>query len=60
MQAYKLPATLNESIYFDYVPVPTFAGHLNRHPFRVVITSSNDNPHFVLLDSKFSKSYLPQ
>jgi hypothetical protein len=50
----------NESIYFDYAPVPTFAGHINRHPFRLIITSSNDNQHIVYLDSKFSKSYKPQ
>jgi hypothetical protein len=48
---------LNESIYFDYAPPPTFAGHINRHPFRVVITSSNNNPHIINLSSKYSKSY---
>jgi hypothetical protein len=52
--------TLNESIYFDYAPTPTYAGHINRYPFRVVITSLNDNPHIVTLDSKYSKSYKPQ
>jgi len=48
---------LNESIYFDYTPPPTFAGHINRYPFRVVITSSNNNPHTIHLTSKYSKSY---
>jgi hypothetical protein len=51
---------LNESIYFDYAPVPTFAGHINRYPFRVFITSTNDKPHVITLDSEHSKSYRPQ
>lgn len=51
---------INESIYFDYAPVPTFAGHINRYPFRIFITSIHDNPHIVTLDSDFSKSYKPQ
>lgn len=55
-----IPDTLNESIYFDYVPVPTFAGHINRYPFKVVITSSNDLKHTITLDSLYSKSYKPQ
>jgi hypothetical protein len=58
MQAYE--SVFNESIYFGYVPVPTFAGHFNRHPFKIVISSTNDNPHVVTLDSKYSKSYKPQ
>jgi hypothetical protein len=60
MQALPLPSALNESIYFDYVPPPTFAGHINKHPFKVIITSSNDNPHIVSLNSKYSKSYQRQ
>ena len=48
---------LNESIYFDIVPPPTFAGHLNRFPFKVNITSSSTNPHIISLGSQFSKSY---
>jgi streptogramin lyase len=60
MQALPLSSSLNESIYFDYAPPPTFAGHINRHPFRVVITSSNTNTHVIDLKSKYSKSYLPQ
>ena len=51
------PLFLNESIFFDYSPPPTYAGHINKHPFRVHITSANDNDHIVWLDSKFSKSY---
>jgi streptogramin lyase len=57
MQAFPTPTLLNESIYFDFVPPPTFAGHINRFPFRVVITSSNDNPHYVYLNALYSKSY---
>jgi len=60
MQAYSFTKSLNESIYFDYAPVPTFSGHLNRYPFRIVISSSNNNPHIVDLNVKFSKSYKPK
>jgi hypothetical protein len=51
---------LNESIYFDYAPSATYAGHINKYPFRVFITSVNDKPHVVTLDSEYSKSYKPQ
>lgn len=60
MQAFPTPSILNESIYFDYAPPPTFAGHINRFPFKVVITSSNNNPHYVYLKALYSKSYDPQ
>jgi len=60
MQALPIPTLLNESIYFDYAPPPTFAGHINRYPFKVIITSSNDNDHYVGLTSVYSKSYDPQ
>jgi hypothetical protein len=60
MQALPLTSGLNESIYFDYTPPPTFAGHINKHPFKVIITSSHDNPHVINLTSKYSKSYEPQ
>jgi hypothetical protein len=60
MQALPLPSLLNESIYFDYAPTPTFAGHINRHPFKVIITSSTDDKHIVNLSSKYSKAYNPQ
>jgi hypothetical protein len=60
MQALPLPSVLNESIYFDYTPPPTFAGHINRHPFKIVITSSTDNQHVVSLNTRYSKSYVPQ
>jgi len=60
MQALPLPSLLNESIYFDYAPPPTFAGHINKHPFKVIITSSNDDKHIVNLTSKYSKAYNPQ
>jgi hypothetical protein len=60
MQYTTLPLPINESIYFDYAPPPTFAGHINKHPFKINITSSNDNDHIVWLDAKFSKSYQPE
>jgi hypothetical protein len=48
---------LNESIYFDVIPPPTFAGHLNRYPFKVNITSSSSEPHYIDLGSQYSRSY---
>jgi PKD repeat protein len=51
---------LNESIYFDYVPPPTFAGHFNRYPFRVNYTSSKEGPHYIDLGAQFSRSYQNQ
>ena len=60
MQAGSNPLLINDSIYFDFVPPPTFAGHINRYPFKVVITSSNNRPHYIQLDSMFSRSYKPQ
>ena len=59
MQVVQIPLPVNESIYFDYAPPPTFAGHLNRFPFKVNITSSNDNEHVILLDARYSRSYEP-
>ena len=60
MQSYSIPSILNESIYFDYAPPPTLAGHFNRHPFRVIISSSNDDDHYIFLDAKNSRSYHTQ
>jgi hypothetical protein len=51
---------LNNSIYFDYVPPPTFAGHLNRYPFKINITSPDLDPHVIDLYANFSRSYSPQ
>ena len=51
---------MNESIYFDFVPPPTFAGHLNRYPFKVNITSSSAGPHYIDLGAQFSRSYKSQ
>lgn len=48
---------LKEAIYFETIPPPTFAGHFNRYPFRVNITSSNDKEHWVDLYAQFSRSY---
>lgn len=48
---------LKESIYFDVIPPPTFAGHYNRYPFRVHITSLDERPHTIDLYSQFSRSY---
>ena len=48
---------LNESIIFDTVPPPSFAGHLNRYPFKINITSSSNEPHYIDLGAQYSKSY---
>lgn len=48
---------LNESIYFEIAPPPTFAGHLNRYPFKLNITSSTTDDHYIDLGTQFSKSY---
>jgi hypothetical protein len=48
---------LNESIKFTQVPPPTFAGHINRYPFKIEITSTNELPHIVDLYAQFSRSY---
>jgi len=51
---------LNESIYFDYVPPPTFAGHYNRYPFKLNFTSSVTGQHVIDLAAQFSRSYEAQ
>jgi hypothetical protein len=48
---------INESIYFDYVPPPTFANHYNRNPFKINFTSSKEGPHLIDLAAQFSRSY---
>jgi len=48
---------LNESVYFDYVPPPTFAGHYNRYPFKLNFTSSEEGPHVIDLAAQYSRSY---
>lgn len=57
MQSYDLTTGFNESIYFESVPQPSLAGHFNKIPFKVVITSSNDKTHLVTLKTKYSKAY---
>lgn len=51
---------LNESIYFDYVPPPAFAGHINRYPFVLSYTSSTSGSHAIDLGAQFSRSYQTQ
>ena len=48
---------INESVYFDYVPPPCFSGHLNRHPFKLIFTSSVEGPHYIDLAAQYSRSY---
>ena len=48
---------LNDSIKFSRVPPPTYAGHLNRYPFKIEITSTVPaEDHIVDLYAQFSKS----
>lgn len=51
---------LNESIYFDSVPPPTFASHYNKYPFKLKITSASTGKHTIDLSTQFSKSYKHQ
>jgi hypothetical protein len=51
---------VNESIYFSFTPPPTFAGHYNRYPFRINITSSKVGEHIIDLGCQFSRSYQAQ
>jgi streptogramin lyase len=48
---------INESIYFDFVPPPTYAGHLNRYPFTIKFTSTEEGPHYIDLAVQYSRSY---
>lgn len=47
---------LSESIYFDYVPPPSFAGHYNRHPFKIIVTSPNVSDQNIILTTINSRS----
>jgi len=53
----KVNTFLKESIYFDVIPPPTFAGHFNRYPFKILITSSAEEENWVDLYAQFSRSY---
>ena len=47
----------SESIYFDFVPPPTFTGHVNKYPFKLIITSASPGDHYIDLGVQFSRSY---
>ena len=51
---------INDSIYFENVPPPTYASHYNKHPFKINITSQNTGKHLIDLSTQFSKSYQQQ
>jgi hypothetical protein len=55
----KVSLVLNNSIQFSFVPPPTFAGHYNRYPFRVTITSPDVQDHYVNFGCMFSRSDQP-
>ena len=50
---------INDSIKFTKVPPPTYAGHINRFPFELEITSpiTNGQENIVDLYAQFSRSY---
>lgn len=50
---------VNDSIKFTKVPPPTYAGHINRFPFELEITSpiTNGQENIVDLYAQFSRSY---
>ena len=56
----EISLNLNNSICFSFIPPPTFAGHYNRYPFRVNITSPDVQDHYVNLGCQFSRSDSPQ
>jgi hypothetical protein len=47
---------INDSIRFSKVPPPTYAGHLNRFPFELEITSPFDERKTIDLYCQFSRS----
>jgi PKD repeat protein len=59
-QSVEVKLVLNKSIYFDFAPPPTFAGHYNRYPFRVHITSPDTDDHYITLGCQHSRSDAPQ
>lgn len=50
---------INDSIKFTKVPPPTYAGHINRFPFEIEVTSpiTNGQGNIVDLYAQFSRSY---
>lgn len=50
---------INDSIKFTKVPPPTYAGHINRFPFEIEITSpiTNGQENIIDLYAQFSRSY---
>ena len=60
--AININSYIEESIYFDFVPPPAFAGHYNRYPFVLHITSKTfeTSGHNIDLSAMFSRSYKHQ
>jgi len=51
---------VNDSIKFTKIPPPTMAGHINRFPFQIEITSPiSEQDHYVDLYAQFSRSSPP-
>jgi hypothetical protein len=50
---------INDSIRFSKVPPPTYAGHLNRFPFELEVTSPFNERKIIDLYAQFSRSLPP-
>jgi predicted Zn-ribbon and HTH transcriptional regulator len=48
---------IKDSVYFNVIPPPAFAGHINRYPFRVVITTASTSENVINLHAQYSRSY---
>jgi hypothetical protein len=48
---------VKDSIFFKTIPPPAFAGHYNRYPFRIHITTATVKDNIVDLYAQYSRSY---
>jgi len=48
---------VKDSVYFNIIPPPAFAGHINRYPFRINITTASVGENIVDLYAQYSRSY---
>jgi hypothetical protein len=48
---------VKDSVFFNIIPPPTFAGHYNRYPFRVHITTASTKDNVIDLYAQYSRSY---
>lgn len=48
---------VKDSVYFNIIPPPAYAGHINRYPFRLEITTASVSENVVDLYAQYSRSY---